>query len=112
MRNILYAAVFSLTCIPLALYAEDWVSLEKTGGKGLFQEKCGMCHADAMGMGTGLLARRLPADQALLENREDLQAPFIKNVVRAGYGVMFPISRSEVSDSQLEAISEYLAGED
>jgi len=32
--------------------------------------------------------------------------------VRAGYGVMFPISRSEVSDSQLEAISVYLAGED
>jgi len=25
---------------------------------------------------------------------------------------MFPISRSEVSDSQLEAISVYLAGED
>lgn len=112
MRHILYTAVFALTCIPFALLAEDWVSLEKAGGKELFQEKCGMCHGDAMGMGTGLLARRLPAEQALLENREDLQVPFIKNVVRGGYGVMFPISQGEVSDSQLEAISEYLAGED
>ena len=103
----------SLFSISFQLFAQDeWVSLEKTGGEKLFTEKCGMCHGDAMGMGTGLLGRRLPAEQALLENREDLQVAFIQNVVRAGFGVMFPMSRGEVSDQQLQAISAYLTGEE
>ena len=103
----------SLCFIPfMASAQEGWVSLEKTGGEKLFREKCGMCHGDAMGMGTGLLGRSMTAEQALLENREDLQVPFIQNVVRAGFGVMFPMSRGEVSDEQLLAISEYLASEE
>jgi len=108
-----FSLILSLVWMPAPLMGQEgWTSLEKTGGENLFQEKCGMCHGDAMGMGTGLLGRRLPAEQALLENREDLQVPFIKNVVRAGFGVMFPMSRGEVSDDQLQAISEYLSAKE
>jgi mono/diheme cytochrome c family protein len=89
---------------------DDWVDLPKTSGEGLFGEKCGMCHRVA-GMGTGILGRRLSPEQALLENREDLQVPYVKTVVRNGFGVMFPLSRGEVSDAQLDAIADYLAGE-
>ena len=94
------------------LAQDGWVSLEKTSGPELFREKCGMCHGDAMGMGTGILGRRMPAEQALLENREDLQGTFIETVIRGGFGVMLPISRGEVSDTQLAAIIDYLAMED
>ncbi len=90
-----------------ALAQDDWVNLQKQGGAGLFQEKCGMCHRPG-GMGTGILGRRMSAELALLENRTDLQGPFIENVVRNGFGVMFPISRAEVSDKQLQTISTYL----
>jgi mono/diheme cytochrome c family protein len=90
------------------LFAADWTSLEKNTGSGLYQEKCGMCHRDG-GMGTGILARRLPAELAQLENREDLQSVFIETVVRNGFGIMFPMSRGEVSDAQLETIIDYLA---
>ena len=70
-----------------------------------------MCHR-ATGMGTGILARRMSPELALLENRRDLQPEFVTNAVRAGFGVMFPMSRAEVSDAQLQAIVAYLTQED
>lgn len=113
MRIITAFMTLVLLTLGLPAAAQDgWVSLEKTTGKGLFREKCGMCHGDAMGMGTGILARRMDAEKALLENRDDLQGPFIETVVRSGFGVMFPISRGEVSDEQLQKIIGYLAAED
>jgi mono/diheme cytochrome c family protein len=84
-----------------------WIDLEKRDGAAIFGEKCGMCHR-ANGMGTGILARRLQGEQALLENRKDLQAAFIDTVVRGGFGVMYPISRGEVSDEQLAKIKQHL----
>jgi hypothetical protein len=60
-------------------------------------------------MGTGLLARRYPKDQALLESRLNLEPAFINTVVRHGLGNMPPISRAEVSDEQLAAIVGYLS---
>ncbi len=85
-----------------------WTDLEKTDAAALFGEKCGMCHRGG-GMAMVILGRRLPADQVLLENRTDLQVPFIETVVRSGFGVMYPISPGEVSKKQLATISAYLA---
>lgn len=90
--------------------AGEWIDLEKQDGAALFGEKCGMCHK-AGGMGTGILGRRLQGEQALLENRSDLKAEFIATVVRNGFGVMYPISRGEVSDEQLAKISRHLVKE-
>jgi hypothetical protein len=84
-----------------------WTELAKTEAAALFGEKCGMCHRGG-GMAMVILARRLPADQVLLESRTDLQAPFIETVVRNGFGVMYPISQGEVSKQQLATISAYL----
>jgi mono/diheme cytochrome c family protein len=108
MRNVLcfFAFVLVLVCLP-ASAQDKWISLEKTTGSGLFQEKCGMCHR-AGGMGTGILGRRMSAELSLLENRKDLKGPYIQNVVRGGFGIMFPLSRGEVSDKQLEKIIDYL----
>lgn len=103
VKHLLFAALF----VSGGVAAEEWISLEKTEGNTLFGEKCGMCHR-ATGMGTGILARRLDPEQALLENRRDLQPEFIATVVRNGFGVMFPISRPEVSDAQLQILVEYL----
>ena len=78
------------------------------GGKALFHEKCAMCH-DANGAGTGLLARRMDPKIAELEKRTDLTPDFIEAAVRTGIGNMPNISRGEVSDAQLAAISAYLS---
>lgn len=108
--NVIAGSVFWLLA-SCSLTAGEWTDLTKTAPAELYNAKCGMCHQDG-GMGTGILARRLTAEQALLENREDLQSPFIETVVRNGFGIMFPISRAEVSDAQLETIIKYLAVED
>lgn len=74
----------------------------------LYKELCGMCHR-AGGMGTGLLARRMPAERAQLEQRDDLPPQLVAAAVRFGVGNMPPLSRAEVSDAALEAIAAYLA---
>ncbi len=79
-------------------------------GKQLFDHKCGMCH-NAVGMGTGLLARRLPPGQAELEKRQNLPAAFVITIARRGVGNMPPISRGDVSDAELAKIAAYLARE-
>jgi mono/diheme cytochrome c family protein len=86
-----------------ALYASVAVAED---GKALYHEKCSMCH-DKTGMGTGLLARRSKTPE--LTQRTDLTAAFIVQAARAGIGNMPAIPRGEVSDSQLQAIAEFLA---
>lgn len=103
LKPLLVSALFSAGSVA----AQEWVSLEKTEGAALFGEKCGMCHR-AGGMGTGILGRRLDPEQALLENRRDLQPVYIETVVRSGFGVMFPLSRGEVSDAQLQKLITHL----
>ena len=109
MRLARLAALGSLFAVT-TVHAEDWVDLTSTEPRALYEEKCGMCH-QANGMGTTLLARRFDADQALLENRRDLQPEFVRTAVRNGFNNMFPISRGEVSDAQLESIVAYLTRE-
>ena len=77
-------------------------------GKALFQRRCAMCH-DAVGMGTGLLARRVKPDLAMLEKREDLSAAYVEKAARAGLLNMPPITRGDVSDPELRAIAVYLS---
>jgi len=94
----------------LAAESADWADLQQQVPAAVFGEKCGMCHR-AGGMGTTLLARRFPAEQAILENRRDLEPAFVEAVVRGGLGVMYPLSRGEVSDAQLVVIQQYLVKE-
>jgi mono/diheme cytochrome c family protein len=76
-------------------------------GKRLFQERCGYCHL-AGGTGTIMLARRLGRDRALLEERTDLSAAYIKKVTRVGINGMPPHNRIELPDSELDLIALYL----
>ena len=79
---------------------------DATGGEKLFVEKCIMCHG-AVGMGTGLLARRVKVP--LLEARGDLNTDYVIQAARMGIGNMPAIPRGEVSDGELRQIAEYLA---
>lgn len=111
MTQFAGAATVLLTALNGSIaFAADWVDTAKNDPAALFAEKCGMCHR-TQGMGTTLLQRRYEGEQALLENRRDLQPEFVRSVVRSGFNNMFPISRGEVSDAQLEQIVEHLTQE-
>ncbi len=104
-RLLLSVLLLSGAC--QAQQSSEWVDLQQQEAAAIFGEKCGMCHR-GNGMGTTILSRRQQGDLALLENRKDLTAEFIETVVRAGFGVMYPISRGEVSDAQLDKIKQHL----
>jgi mono/diheme cytochrome c family protein len=76
-------------------------------GEVLFVEKCGLCHL-AGGFGTRVLSRRVPAGQALLQDRLALPAAYTSTVVRRGIGSMPQIREAELSDTQLATIARYL----
>lgn len=81
-------------------------------GAALFSNRCGTCHL-AGGMGTNLLTKQRiaagqPPESGMLANRTDLTADYIKGVVRGGKVAMPPLSRVEVTDAELEAISAFL----
>lgn len=77
-----------------------------SGGEALYLEHCAMCHAPN-GMGTGLLGRK--KQPALLEQRTNLTPAFVIAAARSGIGNMPQIPRGEVSDTDLNAIADYLA---
>jgi mono/diheme cytochrome c family protein len=77
-------------------------------GKQLFHQKCAMCHGP-VGMGTGLLARRMKPEVAQLEMRDDLSAAYVERAARIGVLNMPPITRGDVSDAQLASIAQYLS---
>jgi mono/diheme cytochrome c family protein len=77
-------------------------------GQQLFQHKCAMCHG-AVGMGTGLLARRMKPEVAPLEKRDDLSAAYVERAARIGILNMPPITRGDVTDAQLTSIAQYLS---
>jgi mono/diheme cytochrome c family protein len=76
-------------------------------GQALFREHCGLCHVER-GFGTRVLARRMPVDQASLEARSNLTAPYVELVVRRGLGSMPQIRRAELDDASLRQIAKYL----
>jgi cytochrome c5 len=66
-----------------------------------------MCHLQG-GTGTFMLGRRLGPANALLAERANLNAAYVKQVVRNGIVSMPRITRAEVSDAELQAIVDYL----
>jgi mono/diheme cytochrome c family protein len=73
----------------------------------LWRRHCGPCHLEG-GTGTFMLGRRLGTGRALLEQRTDLNAPYVRTVVRNGIQSMPRFSRAELPDADLERIVQYL----
>lgn len=100
MRRLLLIAMLAPAGMAVHAAAPD--------GQQLFQHKCAMCHG-AVGMGTGLLARRMKPEVAQLEKRDDLSAAYVERAARIGVLNMPPITRGDVSDAQLALIARYLS---
>jgi mono/diheme cytochrome c family protein len=100
MRRLLLIAAAAV--LSVAAHAAD------PDGKQLFHQKCAMCHGP-VGMGTGLLARRMKPEVAQLEMREDLSAAYVERAARIGILNMPPITRGDVTDAQLASIAQYLS---
>ncbi len=81
-------------------------------GETLFSNRCGSCHL-AGGMGTNVLTKQRmmagqPPETGMLANRIDLTVGYVKSVVRNGKVAMPRLSRTEVTDAELDSIATYL----
>ena len=77
--------------------------------KALWKRHCSICHLQG-GTGTFMLGRRMGTERALLEQRTDLNAQYVRTVVRNGIQSMPRFSRAELPDADLDRIAQYLAG--
>jgi len=84
------------------------VAAELTGKEG-FDRHCVHCHGPGNeATGTLQLARTRGEDKALLTERDDLPAVYIQYVVRHGLRAMPAFVPSDLTDAQLQALTDYL----
>lgn len=93
---------------PSPIAAVMFGSGSRDQGEALFGRECAFCH---VGKSTGalMLGRRLGKENADLTKRTDLQADYVKAVIRNGLVNMPPFSRVELTDAEADAIAVYLA---
>ena len=86
-------------------------------GKQVFDEWCGICHGPpngASGGGTETLAALFQGTDipAQLEDRTDLTAELVRTLTRQGRNTMPNFRKTEIYDSELEALVAYLVADD
>jgi mono/diheme cytochrome c family protein len=92
----------SISCVAMAADAPP--------GKQIFDRHCAACHAAGVGMpGTQQLGWTRGKEFAVLEERKDLQADYVRFVVRQGLLEMPPFRPTEIDDEQLARLADYLA---
>lgn len=101
------ACALVLAVASAAVHAADSPDATIERGRAAFSHRCGMCHREG-GTGTFILARRLGKADSLLEQRTNLQAEYIRHVVRWGLVNMPRMSRVELPDPDLDAVVAYL----
>lgn len=100
-KGVLVAAI-SLSLSPLitAAKAQDQAqdASRWDSGQDLYDKVCGHCHKPAVGVGTLLTGRDLPAE-------------YIKFIVRNGFNGMPAFPASFIDDESLAKLAEYLASQ-
>jgi mono/diheme cytochrome c family protein len=88
---------------------------ESAKGHDVFQHWCAACHkpiseyVSSVPGTTALENKYQGAKPAALEQRTDLTPDLVKGVVRNGVMSMPPFRKTEISDAELNALSQYLA---
>ena len=107
----------ALCALAAALFAVCQVSAQEALEQGhqVFNNWCAPCHSTGPGNpGTVALEVRYQGSKpAALEARTDLTPDLTQFFVRNGLSIMPPFRKTEISDTDLEALATYLApGED
>ncbi len=82
-------------------------------GQDVFAAHCSHCHAPGDDHpGTMQLGATRGADFAVLEERDNLTADYVKLIVRNGLNGMPPFKPTTITGEELDALAAYLGGEE
>ena len=99
--------------VGLCLLALGGATNADDNGRTIYQQHCVPCHAPGSGNpGTMRLTELRGSDAAVLTQRHDLQATYVKSVVRNGLLEMPPFRPTEITDTELNAVARYLTAGD
>lgn len=78
-------------------------------GEQIYQRHCQACHAPGPGHpATLLLDEKYGPEKAVIKGRKDLTAIYVKTIVRGGLLEMPPFRPTEITDSELDVIADYV----
>jgi (+)-pinoresinol hydroxylase len=108
--NIQRAALLGLLAFASTAWAQTPTDAQLKKGQGVYQYWCWNCHGSGAGKpGTeALRAKYKDARPADLEQRTDLAPVVIKTFVRKGISIMPIFRKTEISDTDLDALAVYL----
>lgn len=115
-KKICNLSVYFMLFMASQVFAEGSQSNLVEHGKKVFQENCASCHSYGYGTDGN---RHKPAVEALqikyqgaispfIEERPELIAEVLEVFIRNGIKAMPPIRKTEVSDTDIEAIAAYI----
>jgi (+)-pinoresinol hydroxylase len=102
--------LLALACLALAgsAFGADEAAIQK--GEKVFDYWCATCHGPGRLPGTDALQAKYKGTKpALLSERTDLIPAVTKTFVRKGVSIMPFFRKTEISDSDLDALAAYLA---
>lgn len=105
------ALAIALVATPALAQATAVQATAAQRGSEVYQYWCATCHGRGPGQPgtTALAAKYKGALAALLEERTDLTPQAIRFAVRRGTSIMPFFRKTEISDADLDAITQYLA---
>lgn len=113
----MFTSMRTLACVALLLPVAAWAqtpaaaSPAHAAGQKLYEKNCLVCHAAGPSfVGTNVLTARFGQGNGLLIERQ-LPSAYVEHVVRHGAGSMPGFRRSEISDSELQTLIDYMAAQ-
>ena len=105
-----------LLAATMAFYSPNFAAAQQSapqasaGGESVYTYWCATCHSPGPSMpGTQALQAKYGGNPpAVLTERPDLTPEFIALIVRSGISVMPPFRKTEISDSELAELSDYI----
>ena len=124
IRQIKHSLAVALSLVSVACIAEDQktsalnpnISPAVTQGKAVFMKHCAACHSYGYGTDGQKFKPAVDALQVkyngvispFIEERSDLNAAVLKVFVRNGIKSMTPFRKTEITDTEIDAMAEYL----
>lgn len=100
--------LFPVLAVFLAGASTGHAEQDRTG-KAIFDTHCSHCHNPGYEYpGTHQLAVTRGENMAVLEERDNLTADYVKYIVRNGLNAMPPFKPTNITDRELDALADYL----